>query len=54
MTPEARAFIIQRLSDAPTKKAMRRVWDTFGRDVVTDPDIRRAAQDLAKGKPEDE
>lgn len=37
MTPTARAFVLHRLGDCPDLPALKRVWDSLGVEMKTDP-----------------
>jgi len=39
MTPEGITYAIMRLSDAPNIEALRRVWESLGRDYRANPQI---------------
>jgi hypothetical protein len=48
MTPAGKAWVLQRLSDAPDREALRRVWESLNPAYQNDPDIQ-ALKDKLKG-----
>lgn len=46
-TPNGKAYVLHRLSDAPDLNALRRVWESLGREYQQDADVV-AFKDLLK------
>jgi hypothetical protein len=45
-TEAGKAFVLQRLFDAPDQEALRRVWESLGVAYQKDPDIRALKDQL--------
>jgi len=41
MTPEGKAYVLQRLADSPSCEALRTVWDSVANEYKRDPDIQQ-------------
>ncbi len=41
MTPQGRAFVLNRLTNAPDKAALKRVWESLNPEYTRDPEIQQ-------------
>ena len=46
LTPAGKAWVLKRLSDAPDREALRRVWEDLGIAYQRDPDVIRLKDEL--------
>jgi len=46
MTPEGKAYVLQRLADAPTCEALRKVWDSIADEYKRDPVIQAMKNEM--------
>jgi len=46
MTPEGKAYVLQRLADAPTCAALRTVWDSIAYEYRRDPVIQTMKDEM--------
>lgn len=49
MTSAGKAYVLQRLADAPTLTALRTVWESIAHEYQKDPEIQALKNKLKQG-----